>query len=121
MTLPPHPDPAPTSDQLYFGFWGGRVMAMLVVAMLSWYSLVDSRDEAQSNLTSFTPEVHAAAYDSAYARMKTTAQESDGFLVAVAIFIGAAFLLYEALATVFSWGLARLNGEPFRFKGGSRG
>ena len=120
MTLPGATNSEPSHDHYYFAFWGGRAMAMLVLALLAWSSMVSDRDTAKRRLDSFTPQVHAAAYDSAYARMKSDSEATDGFLAVVAVIIASVALLYEALAAAFTWVLARLNGVPPR-RDSSRG
>lgn len=99
-------------DRRFFGAFGGRLMAIVAIIVLVWLLLIDERDEARHKLPTFTPSAHAAEYQKTAAKLKETAQASNGFLAVVAVFIGGIVLVYEGTAWGLGWALARLADAP---------
>jgi len=56
---------------------GGRLMAPIALCGLFWFSLAGDRQEAPHQLATITQEAYRADYDSALARIRTEAKQSE--------------------------------------------
>lgn len=83
----------------------GRVMAMLLLCLMFWFSLSSDRKEAQHSLRTLSKESYAGGYEAHHKKLKETAEQSDGYLMGISVVLVMFVLAYEGAAWMIGAGL----------------